>query len=76
MLINAKVNEFNKDVEVQAKSKIKCDEMEELTLADVKHNLVINNILVSQSSNISESSMNDNDEIEYYIDVKITKMKM
>lgn len=73
LLINAKVNEFNKDVEVQAKSKIKCDEMEELTLADVKHNLVINNILVSQSSNISESSMNDNDEIEYYIDVKNNK---
>ena len=73
LLINAKVNEFNKDVEVQAKSKIKCDEMEELTLADVKHNLVIHNILVSQSSNISESSMNDNDEIEYYIDVKNNK---
>lgn len=73
LLINAKVNEFNKDVEVQAKSKIKCDEMEDLTLADVKHNLVINNILVSQSSNISESSMNDNDEIEYYIDVKNNK---
>lgn len=73
LLINAKVNEFNKDVEVQAKSKIKCDEMEELTLADVKHNLVINNISVSQSSNISESSMNDNDEIEYYIDVKNNK---
>ena len=73
LLINAKVNEFNKDVEVQAKSKIKCDEMDEITLADVKHNLVINNISVSQSSNISESSMNDNDEIEYYIDVKNNK---
>ena len=73
LLINAKVNEFNKDVEVQAKSKIKCDEMDEITLADVKHNLVINNVSVSQSSNISESSMNDNDEIEYYIDVKNNK---